>query len=53
MALDQVNEEAGVFEPTLPVVVEALLHPREATVASVSVAGAAEFAAAATELGCA
>jgi hypothetical protein len=29
VALDQVNEEAGVFEPTLPMVVGVLLHPRE------------------------
>ena len=28
VALDQVNEEAGTAEPTLPMVVEALLHPR-------------------------
>lgn len=34
------NEEAGVFEPTLPMVVDALLHPREAMVAGVSAAGA-------------
>jgi hypothetical protein len=42
VALDQVNEEAGVFEPTLPMVVEALLNPREAMVAGVSAAGASD-----------
>jgi hypothetical protein len=39
VALDQVNEEAGVFEPTLPMVVQPLLHPRQAMVAGVSGAG--------------
>ena len=46
VALDQVNEEAGSSEPTLPQVVEALLHPREAMVEGVAAEGAAEFAAA-------
>jgi hypothetical protein len=41
VALDQVNEEAGVFEPPLPMVVDVLLHPREAMVAGVSAAGTA------------
>jgi hypothetical protein len=50
VALDQVNEEAGVFEPTLPMVVDVLLHPREAQVAGVSAAGAAEFAGAARDV---
>jgi hypothetical protein len=47
VALGQVNEESGASaEPTLPNVVEALLHPREAMVQGVSAAGAAELAAA-------
>jgi len=46
VALALVNEEAGVAEPTLPMVVDALLHPREAMVAAVSAADAAEFASA-------
>jgi hypothetical protein len=50
VALDQVNEEAGVFEPTLPMVVDVLLHPREAMVAGVSAAGSAEFAAASRDV---
>ena len=33
VALDQVSRECGEREPTLPMVVEALLHPREAMVA--------------------
>ena len=49
VALDQVNEEAGVFEPTLPMVVDVLLHPREAMVSGVSAIGVAEFAAAARD----
>lgn len=49
VALDQVNEEAGVFEPTLPMVVDVLLHPREAMVSGVSAVGVAEFAAAARD----
>ncbi len=46
VALDQVNEEAGSSEPTLPQVVEALLHPRAAMVEGVAAEDAAEFAAA-------
>jgi hypothetical protein len=46
VALEQVNEECGVGEPTLPDVVEALLHPREAMVQGVSAAGASDLAAA-------
>ena len=40
------NEEAGSSEPTLPQVVEALLHPREAMVEGVAAEDAAGFAAA-------
>lgn len=46
VALDQVNEECGESDPTLPMVVEALLHPREAMVAGVCATGPEEFAAA-------
>lgn len=46
VALDQVNEECGAREPTLPDVVDALLHPREAMVQGVSAASAADLAAA-------
>jgi hypothetical protein len=47
VALAQVNEECGdAREPTLPDVVEALLHPREAMVAGVSAQSAADLAAA-------
>ena len=46
VALDQVSRECGEREPTLPMVVEALLHPREAMVRGVSAAGEDEFAAA-------
>ncbi|HEY2477690.1 MAG TPA: hypothetical protein VGI17_03075 [Solirubrobacterales bacterium] len=46
VALGQVNEECGDAEPTLPEVVEALLHPREAMVQGVSAAGAEDLAAA-------
>lgn len=46
VALAQVNEERGDREPTLPDVVEALLHPREAMVAGVSAPGAEDLAAA-------
>jgi hypothetical protein len=45
VALDLVNEEAGEGEPTLPMVVDVLLHPREAMVAGVHATGADEFAA--------
>ena len=44
VALDVVDEESGAAEPTLPMVVDALLHPREAMVAGVSATGAEEFA---------
>jgi hypothetical protein len=46
VGLDQVNEECGDTEPTLPDVVEALLHPREAMVQGVSAASADDLAAA-------
>lgn len=47
VALEQVNEECGAArEPTLPDVVEALLHPREAMVRKVSAASAEGLAAA-------
>lgn len=46
VALDLVNEECGEGDPTLPMVVDALLCPREAMVAGVSAPGAGEFAAA-------
>ncbi len=46
VALDLVNEECGEGDPTLPMVVEALLHPREAMVAGVSATNAEDFAAA-------
>lgn len=45
VALDQVNEECRDGEPTLPMVVDALLHPREAMVQAVSAADAASLAA--------
>ena len=45
VALDRVNEEADEDEPTLPMVVDVLLNPREAMVAGVHAAGAEEFAA--------
>jgi hypothetical protein len=44
VALDLVNGECGPREPTLPMVVEALFHPREEMVAGVSAASAADFA---------
>jgi hypothetical protein len=50
VALGLVNEEARSAEPTLPMVVDALLHPREAMVAGVSAADAEEFAAANREV---
>lgn len=46
VALDLVNEECRGAEPTLPMVVDALLHPREAMIAGVSAAGAEAFASA-------
>lgn len=46
VALDAVNEDCGEGEPTLPMVVEALLQPRDAMVRGVSATGAGEFAAA-------
>ncbi len=46
MALEAVDAESGVGEPTLPLVVDALLYPREAMVAGVSAQSAADFAAA-------
>lgn len=46
VALDLVNEEAGAADPTLPMVVDAVLHPRQAMVDGVSAPGAEEFAAA-------
>jgi hypothetical protein len=46
VALEQVNEECGGAEPTLPDVVDALLHPREAMVRKVSAASAEDLAAA-------
>jgi hypothetical protein len=46
VALDLVNEECGSEDPTLPMVVDALLHPREAMVEGVSASSAEDFAAA-------
>jgi hypothetical protein len=47
VALEQVNaERAATQEPTLPDVVEALLHPREAMVRGISAASAEDLAAA-------
>jgi hypothetical protein len=46
VALEQVNEECASTEPTLPDLVEALLHPREAMVQGVSAASAEDLAAA-------
>jgi hypothetical protein len=47
VALEQVNEECGAArEPTLPDVVEALLHPREPMVQKVSAASGEDLAAA-------
>jgi hypothetical protein len=43
-ALKAVDEESGATEPTLPMVVDALLHPREAMVLGVSAASAADLA---------
>jgi hypothetical protein len=44
VALDLVNEEAGAREPTLPMVVDALLHPRTSMVEGVSAPSAEDFA---------
>ncbi len=44
VALKAVEGEAGRGEPTLPVVVEALLHPRESMVRGVSAASRDDFA---------
>jgi hypothetical protein len=46
VALDLVNEDCGEGDPTLPMVVDALLVPREAMVAGVHATSAEEFAAA-------
>lgn len=46
VALDLVNRQCGACEPTLPMIVEALFHPREEMVAGVNASGALEFAAA-------
>jgi hypothetical protein len=45
-ALDAVSTECGPREPTLPMVVDALLHPHEGMVREVSAADAREFATA-------
>jgi hypothetical protein len=44
VALKAVEAEAGRGEPTLPMVVEALLHPRESMVRGVSAASREDFA---------
>jgi hypothetical protein len=44
VALEVVDAESGEAEPTLPMMVDALLHPREAMVAGVCAASAEEFA---------
>jgi hypothetical protein len=44
VALELVNRECGAGEPTLPMVVDALFHPREEMVASVAAADAEGFA---------
>lgn len=46
VALEQVNRDCEVREPTLPDVVEVLLHPREAMVEGVSAASVEDLAAA-------
>jgi hypothetical protein len=46
VALDQANEECRSGEPTLPMVVDALLHPCEAMVQAVSATDAASLAVA-------
>jgi len=50
VALDLLNEECGERDPTLPMVVDALLHPREPMVAGVSARSASDFAAANREV---
>jgi hypothetical protein len=44
VALEIVSDEAGAGEPTLPMVVDALLHPRESMVRGVSASSAQELA---------
>ncbi len=44
VALETAAAEAGAAEPTLPLVLDALLHPREAMVQGVSAACAEDFA---------
>ncbi len=44
VALETVTTEAGAAEPTLPMVVDALLHPREEMVRGVSAASREDFA---------
>lgn len=44
VALDAINTESTISEPTLPMLVDALLHPRAAMVEGVSAASAADFA---------
>jgi hypothetical protein len=44
VALETVTAEAGAAEPTLPMVVDALLHPREEMVRGVSAASREDFA---------
>ncbi|HEX6689397.1 MAG TPA: hypothetical protein VF085_12155 [Solirubrobacterales bacterium] len=44
VALEVVTAEAGAAEPTLPMVVDALLHPREGMVRGVSAASREDFA---------
>jgi hypothetical protein len=44
VALEAVDDEAGQDEPTLPMVVDALLHPRDSMVKGVSATSAADFA---------
>jgi hypothetical protein len=44
VALETVDEESGTDEPTLPMVVDALLHPREAMVKGVSAVSSVDFA---------
>ena len=44
VALEAVDREVGIGEPTLPMVVDALLHPRDEMVKGVSAVSAADFA---------
>ncbi len=44
VALEVVDKESGAAEPTLPMMVDALLHPREAMVEGVSAASREDFA---------